>query len=387
MPRNIELPSLIERTIGHRSTKHVSYAESNCPARDDSLRVGQQMTVELKNLYHENSFFDFLKKHLSLLYGTDLVKEYERQVEGVNFPSHVDPEIDSNLKVNLQKNSEAVISIVGEKYHENSIPRIVLQLVEQHSKSQGVPIYRAVKDILTFLESNFHRLQIQLNTHLAKGVPILEATRKSFLSLLTEQNLSETPIDIASQTPVPLHISSEDRDGLVLISKLQELPYSIETLRFAEELLAKNERLREALLAYHLLLVDYAKKELAERGDEFSTLVPFEEIFIEHNGTYVPNIRLLKVMSNNWIPAIAQVMIDRGAMHPDQLKGSDFIIALQNVEKREKQFHLPIFMFNETANPDIVLLNGIIHKVCPAKSIITKTGIQALPLIYETIKE
>lgn len=387
MPNNYELPDLIARTIGHRSTKHVSYAESQCPIKDDSLRVGQQMTVELNQFYDEHSFLNLVSKYLEDTTIAELVSSYERSISGVIYPSHVEPEIGNNLKVNLQKNVESLLKTIEDNYPEGSIPRVVLQLIKQYSVTRSIGVYKAAKVVISYLEGNFHILQAQLNLELRSGLFIVDATRKVFSNLLNEHQSYQESYNFNQTGPIPLHISLDDKEGLVLVSKLQELPYSVETLKLAHELLSKNQVLKQTLIVYQQLLVEYSKIQLAVRSEEFSTLIPFEEIFIEHGGVYVPNVRLLKIMANNWVPAIAQAMIERGATDPDQLEASDFVIGLANVEKREKQFHLPIFMFNQTSNPNVILLNGIIHKVCPAKSVITSTGISSLPLLYEKVRK
>lgn len=223
-----------------------------------------------------------------------------------------------------------------------------------------------------------------------------EASRLTFREL----NDSLTEILTATELPVrftvseddvnfeSLTINDSDREGLMMISRLQERPFDLNTQLFAQKLLDDDPSLKSSLLVFHKMLVDFGEYRLLTLpGRDRYTLVPFEEIFILQNGKVVPNIRFMKILTTNWIPAIARVMLDNGLDKPNLLEASHISKAINEVERQYKLFQLTLFMFNEETSMGGVMYGGHIPKVCPAKKMVSQIGIELLPVIYDKINK
>lgn len=88
---------------------------------------------------------------------------------------------------------------------------------------------------------------------------------------------------------------------------------------------------------------------------------------------------------NNWVPAIAQEMINSQLFDPEELESEHISAAIKKVNNYYRQYHLVIFMFNKTDEANSIRYEGNLHKVCPAKTFITNAAIESVGYIYEQI--
>ncbi|MFF3884286.1 hypothetical protein [Streptomyces sp. NPDC001914] len=135
-------------------------------------------------------------------------------------------------------------------------------------------------------------------------------------------------------------------------------------------------RLQSALLAVQLHLTASSAEPLANLVASLGTprvLLPFTEAFVDGFGygsskriDLCPNPKLITVLCNNVVPAIAGELLLKGAQAADL--DSDSIRAGVTAARRRHIYEIMIALFNrvDTLPSDIVALSGFNRRVCPA---------------------
>lgn len=126
-------------------------------------------------------------------------------------------------------------------------------------------------------------------------------------------------------------------------------------------------------------------------------LEPYNPIFVpvrNDMGEIVslsPNPKLLKTMSNNWIPAIARQLISERPdssfedLSPSALTPDTIRKAISNAESFSI-FSSILGEFQKTDDPEIIHWKGTFPIACPAKNMFTQSGAALIPSIYEYLQ-
>jgi hypothetical protein len=182
----------------------------------------------------------------------------------------------------------------------------------------------------------------------------------------------------------PTGPSADAQQALLTAAEARELAttymlgrysFTAQEYRMASSLVAMR-RLRSALLAVHLQLTAESRKPLGRLVAEFGTsrvLLPFTEAFVNRHGygsaprlDLSPNPKLITVLCNNIVPAIAGELLRSGARVDDLDSG--LVRAGIVAARRRHVFEVMIALFDRVGSPhlDIVALSGFSMRVCPA---------------------
>lgn len=397
MERLIQLHDLIVRTLGDKSTKYRSYVDMACPAKPDSLKVGRELIYEINGFYNEN---DFLKWSSNKIENPDFnieteVSEYFSLLKDATFTDNIDPTLDSNFLVDLNKTAEDQKKEIKHLYSPQSVPRIALNMVEHIERSHRLPTHEAAKVVVNLLAKLYPWMQMTAMSFKADGILIQDLNRLIFEEIFNNlDNIlpattlpAKYRVDESSENK-SLIITSQDYDGLVRVSRLQERVFDRHDQLLTQDLLEHNQYLKPSLIVLHKLLVDFGVYRLSTiPGRSEHTLMPYEEIFITQKDKLIPNVRFMKILTTNWIPAIARVLRENKISDPSKLEAPHISEGIQNAEHVHKLFQMSLFMFNRNLEEPDVIYGGHIPKVCPAKKIISTIGGELLPVIYDRIKE
>jgi hypothetical protein len=134
-------------------------------------------------------------------------------------------------------------------------------------------------------------------------------------------------------------------------------------------------------------IVEYSKNYMKSNPDRMRhSLLPFSELFVQKEGfDFIPNPKLIKVLCNNLVPAIAGRLIDdESSIH--QLTSLQIADSTHDARKR-RVFQAQIGKFNNYDDQtDTVELDAIFSRTCPAMQILTDSLTTWLPYIYERVK-
>jgi hypothetical protein len=195
--------------------------------------------------------------------------------------------------------------------------------------------------------------------------------------LLRSVSDAESPAVACRQAMASL-ASADDQQALLTPAVAREFAaaymlsrycYTAEEFRVAADLV-ELPRLRGAMLAAQFALTTGSATSagsLAERLGTPRALLPFTEAFVNRHGYHssrislCPNPKLITVLCNNVVPAIAGVLLRRGAQELD----GDIIRDGVAEARRRHVFEVMIALFNQ--GPDgMVRVSGFNLRVCPA---------------------
>ncbi|MFI6244012.1 hypothetical protein ACIBEF_29520 [Micromonospora sp. NPDC050795] len=167
-------------------------------------------------------------------------------------------------------------------------------------------------------------------------------------------------------------LTTAEARELARVYMLARLCFSAEEFRIAQ-LLAADPRVRYAVLATHLYLVSEVSRsaeELVESWGTAKVLLPFTEAFVNVSGysssvaDLAPNPKLITVISNNLLPAVAGELLRRDAA-VDEVD-ADILAAGVQAAVQQGVFDVTIGLFNQADRRDAVSLSGLSRRVCPA---------------------
>lgn len=203
------------------------------------------------------------------------------------------------------------------------------------------------------------------------------ATRGSLADRLL-RSLSDDSPALACRKAMAALASADDQQPLLTPAQargfaatymLSRYCYTAQEFRVAADLVAVP-RLRNAMLAAQFSLTlgsATSAAALVERLGTPKALLPFTEAFVNRHGylssriNLCPNPKLITVLCNNVVPAIAGVLLRRGAHDLD----GDIIREGVAEARRRHVFEVMIALFNQ--GPDsMVTLSGFSLRVCPA---------------------
>ncbi|MEW2317249.1 hypothetical protein [Streptomyces bauhiniae] len=170
------------------------------------------------------------------------------------------------------------------------------------------------------------------------------------------------------------------------------LPFTAQEYRMARELVAMP-RLQEAVLAAQLHLTAGSLKAvgaLVGRLGTLRSLLPFTEAFVNRSGygpsgrlDLSPNPKLITVLCNNVVPAIAGELVRRGAQAEDV--DSVSIRAGVIAARRRHIYEVLIALFDraEGLPAGMVTLSGFNVRVCPAAAPFSAFLEEWLPFYFD----
>ncbi|SCG69693.1 hypothetical protein [Micromonospora humi] len=276
------------------------------------------------------------------------------------------------LAVDADRGVEAVMRRLRGEIAPLSPAGLLLSGIERVAATRGGSPAEACRYLMSRLAADWGPLVRQSRTASVGGVP----TAHQVFAQLHDVLGGDRPAARAPGRPGravaadEVLLSRTDARALARAYMPARLCFTDAEIRMAQRL-ARDPRVRHALLATHLHLVDgssgRAGELFAEWGDA-RVLLPFTEAFVWRGPTGVdlaPNPKLLTVMCNNLLPAVAAEVAGRGGRGAGDLD-ADALRAGVDAAVRRGVFSVTVGLFRRTAHPDLVSLTGFSRRVCPA---------------------
>ncbi|MFJ5542534.1 hypothetical protein [Micromonospora chalcea] len=282
--------------------------------------------------------------------------------------------VDGYLTVDADRSVEAVMDRLRRDAAPLSPAGLLLRSIERAATLRDGSPAEACRDVMSRLAADWRQLVRRCRTTGMAGVP---AAHQVF-ALLHDSIGLDRPVARASDRPRGVEPGSEvlltrtEARALARAYMPARLCFADAEIRVARRL-ARDPRVRHAMLATHLHLVDESSNRagelLAEWADE-RVLLPFTEAFVRRGAPptgvdLAPNPKLLTVMCNNLLPAVAAELLVRGGRDADDLDPGTLRAGVEAAVRRGV-FSVTVGLFRRTAHPDLISLVGFSRRVCPA---------------------
>lgn len=417
-----EIDEYIERAIGphtHRKKSEVRGEPIDFPL---ARRATNEMKVRLQMVFR-----GFSEESLSALNfdsADSAVQHYEDSVARLpdNHPlvdkSHTP---DDYLQIRVEKNGEAVKQELLEKYEEGSIPhsfvsimgayetafnltpqvssRLTLKYIDS-ARAELAPKIVLLRQKYSISEEKAAQIAVAeladtVDTHITRVKQVMEESNLPPQNAQAQVVLESVRGKNSSVEYPAIRLSASDKQGLIDAYHIQDRPYTQEELEFAQRLMVENKYVKPMLIGFHELFVQYSQDYMKQHPERMAqNLEPYNPIFIPirtDDGTvesFAPNPKLLKTMSQHWIPAIAREMLKEAAgreVNPQSIEPDQIGKAVGAAEDYNI-FSTVLGEFIQVPESDTVEWKGTFAQVCPAKNMFTNAGREVLPIVYNYFK-
>lgn len=396
-----------------RTSRRASEVFFDMPPLDVAIEGERLVRDDLNDTYH-----DFVTVAPEI---TPPTKEFEHIRESYwDKAKHVPPiagayenaSLDDYFKVDRERSEAAIRQNVRQNYAADSPPVLLLDAIEYYAASLEIDTMTAAR-VATMhlgLQLPFMKMKAQqLCTEL--GIDSVQATSLVFAEFSTiavpdhvqtiqdssDRSLfrgmankvlgpDEQPeVDLLDSAPA-LRLYSHDATGLTKVYKLERRPYDDAELQIASQL-TDDPRIQAALIQFQMAIVEYSATYLQKHPERAGhSLLPFSEFFVMTDQGLTPNPKLLKVLCNNFLPALAGLMKRKQLSAVGELQGADFAEAA--LEARDRRvFFAQIGKFNNhDAATDTVELDAFISRTCPGMQTLTKGLAHQMPAIFDQLQ-
>jgi hypothetical protein len=233
-----------------------------------------------------------------------------------------------------------------------------------------------------------HRERVENET--TRGIPLSNAITADVEKLIGGPFLRA--MQGSEDLPNYIVLDKKDIEGLIEAYHIQDKPYSKEELALADRLLTENPYLAPALMQFQRLYMSYARQYLIQHPERLQfTMNTMSEIFIsvptqEDPYRLIPNPKLLKSMANNWLGAVARVLIaDFRDVAPEQidplaLRGQDIARGVE-LARELGLFQAEVGDFRTEDGE--ARLYGAMKLTCPAMVPFTHGGKEVLSVTFD----
>ncbi|MGW3631420.1 hypothetical protein ACWD7F_14815 [Streptomyces sp. NPDC005122] len=286
--------------------------------------------------------------------------------------------LDGYLTLDTGRSGEAALMRARRDTAPRTPADYLLRSVDRFSATTGADPARSCREAMRVLSRDWPLLVRACRDRTGSAPRASDVLREFHHSVETRAGRTSGPEhpspDPRADGPPVLLTTAEARE-LATSYMLGRLPFTAQEYRMARELVAVP-RLQSALLAVQLRLTKGSLESLGGIVTAFGTprvLLPFTEAFVNRSGygpsTRVdlsPNPKLITVLCNNVVPAIAGELL-RGGAQADDLD-SDFVRAGVAAARRRHIYEIMIALFNRVdgSPADMVALSGFSMRVCPA---------------------
>lgn len=283
--------------------------------------------------------------------------------------------LDEYFTVDPRRSGEAALVRAGEAVTASSAADYLLQSIRRLSGVSGIPPAESCRRVMAALARDWPDL---VPLRLGQSGPPVDAAHplREFCSSVEVRGAQRrgpecTSHGVSTDNPRALLSETEARE-FAKTYMLSRYCFTVQEYRMAERLVAVP-RLKSALLAAQLRLIARSRESLGWLLTRFGTprvLLPFTELLVNRHGyqssalELSPNPKLITVLCNNVVPAIAGELLRRGARIEDL--DADVIRAGVVAARRRHVFEIMIALFDriEGSGPDVGL-SGFSMRVCP----------------------
>lgn len=405
------LENYIDLHIGTTTTRHASEERFECPPLADAVSAERLMRSTIHEFFDDSATVEY--KNIPTL--STIKSEYWDLSKNVTEKHGIKPDFDLEDYFNVDQDRyyDFIKNEVIKNSDPNSVTVSLFAATETYINELDIDSVLASKFTLNLFKRHLPLIQDRAQELIEAGNPEVSASSiavKEFTArdvpthvkfLEQKVNLNERKlhtivnktstypeVDTSGSRTGYIALDAKDAKEFKLISRIQERPYTNEELTYANELF-KDPALQKATLIFHMAYVDYAVSYLAQHPERLQySLEPFTEIFVvdETKGNYIPNPKLIRVIGNNVLPAVARVMLS------EKLEMYDITPSIIQegviLAKKLHVFQTQIGEFSKRASEQddqsqIIDLKSVFTRTCPAMNMFTDALATDLPLIYE----
>jgi hypothetical protein len=323
--------------------------------------------------------------------------------------TYQDAMLEDYFRVDVDRSEVAIRDAIRENYEPNSPAHLLLKGIEKYAEAFGISIMEAARIATKHIQLQLPFLKLRAQEIMGlEDISQVDATSRvfeEFVDILIPAHIKiqeESPdrdylhgfvnkipsseVDLLDLAPA-LRLNAHDATGLTKVYKLERRPYTKDELELANEL-ASDPLIQASLINFQMAIVDYSKKYLEEHPERAKhSLLPFSEFFVKIDDVLCPNPKLIKVLCNNYLPAVSGIMIRKGITSVENL--TDDILGEAAVDARKRRvFFAQIGKFNNL-DPDTntVELDSFVSRTCPGMQTLTNGLSMWMPRIFRELKD
>ncbi|MCR6490576.1 hypothetical protein M8542_48030 [Amycolatopsis sp. OK19-0408] len=283
--------------------------------------------------------------------------------------------LDEYFAVDPSRSEEAALARARGAITPHSPADYLLRTIDEFSVSTGTGPARACRQAMSLLAQGWEGLISERSRGRASSVlraaDLLRAFHETAGSPTPRRRQVEQLPSRGRTDSSPVLLTTAEAREFSTLYMLGKYPFTTKEYEVAGDLVALP-RLRSAMLAAHLHFTASSAKPLAELLSAWGTprvLLPFTEAFVGRTGPGAPlspNPKLITVLCNNVVPAMAGELIRRGL--PAAALDSRAVHAGVVSAKRRHIFSLAVAMFDRFGGPlsSTVRISGFSMRACPA---------------------
>ncbi|WP_433349548.1 hypothetical protein [Micromonospora sp. CA-111912] len=303
--------------------------------------------------------------------------------------------LDDYFDVATDRSSQAAVARLRAETTPRSPADHLLRSVEQVAAVLGTSHSESCRQTMNLLSTDWCDLVRRCRNGPEPALPTADRVLSAFYASISPELVRQRLLTPPSRSrhrhrgAAEASLTSSQAREMARSYMLARLCFSAEEVRVARRL-ASHPRLQYALLATQLQLVaasSHRARQLTRDWGTARVLLPFTEAFVSSNGyrssvtDLAPNPKLITVLCNNLLPAVAGELLIRDA-GPDDLDAGTLAAGVQAAYQRGV-FAVTIGLFHGTAEPGVVSLSGFSRRVCPAARPFAAFCRRWLPYFFE----
>ncbi|MEU6202474.1 hypothetical protein ABZ814_02630 [Micromonospora musae] len=301
-------------------------------------------------------------------------------------------DLDDYFTVAPERSTRATLERARRTISPGSAADFLLRSIDRLAAGKGSSPSEACRDAMRLLATAWPELVERSRPVAEAAPPTVASVLAAFHDALRAGHLgagSAAGRAGAYDGPVGARLTRVEVRELARLYLLARRCFTDEEVRLAQRL-ARHPRLRYALLATQLRLVAESSATAVRLAAEWGTtrvLLPFTEAFVNRAGyaspvvDLAPNPKLITVLCNNVLPAVAGELIGRNA--DEDALDAEVLTAGVQAAARRGVFAVTIGLFGETERRDVASLSGFSRRVCPAATPFAAFCRQWLPYYFD----
>lgn len=405
----------IEQRIGTKTTRHASENNFNCPPITEAALAVRAMRQTIHDTfdgrYTPGFGVDGSLKDLATT-KTDYWRDaqYADESHGA-YPGYT---LDNYFHASPTLSYGAVRASIEERYPPESLTAHMFGALDMYQQELGVSAPFAARAFTHLLHISLPAVRYAATKYESMGESPPDAGQKAlsdfiggsvsqnirFLNDLLSQGVAinahiaqktQQPEEV-DQSSKPLRLYRSDIEGLVRVRQVQIHPYTDQELALADTVMG-TPNMQHAILIFHQRMIKRAESYFGAHAERLAhNLEPFTEIFITRPDTtgaasLVPNPKLVPVIGNNIIPAVARLLLGRGEQNPSNIKSSDIAHGIE-LAKNLGVFQTEVGQFtNYDSETDSAELTTLFARTCPAMQMFSQALREDLPILYDICRK
>lgn len=406
------IDSYIANHIGITPTKHSSEIDFDCPPVLEAMKAQRLMANDHSTIYG-TAGQEFRTVYIQELVA-EVVKKYHEDCARVpeEYGAIYNGEVDKYLKVEADRTYDAIVDRLFTTPKESSPAQEYVHILKAYVNRFGLEPWQAARLTTRFIDANFRLIanqeaQRETETYpkrISLGKVLATMTESEILekhfSIIEEQMSAGKSLEIAFNSSLPsttknstdinVYVNETEMEDFRLAYHLMERPYTEKEIELANNLLENDTNLRNSLMLFQYELIEHISKYIETNPQRLAHSLEFyTEIFLsvqkaDETIEFIPNPKLLKVISKNVLPAVAREMIATGAntLDPEHIRrGASQAKDLMLFQTMIGEFH------TDKDGDEKVIFNGFFSQTCPAMKPFSNALIEVLPKIYYNLQQ